>query len=330
MKSTYLLMILCMALALTSCISRDTAPGAGGPDVDFFPPSDFIAGWAKSPEGIRSFDGASLYDYIDGEADLIRRYDFRKLRTLRYEFAGAPPGKPAETGRKSPENQEGNRTAVIIDAYELGSPLDAFGLYGSYRPSGAETLRIGAEGFFLEGFLAFHKGNYFVKAFADGGNSASCAPMLRHFARALASRIPGDERLPPELSCFPEEGLLRGTMIYSPVSPIGFDFMPGSLEARYRWGKSVSTVLLIFCKDDSHAREILRKYRGRLAGAGNPCELEERAEDAVLDGVDSDRGAVHFISRGSTIVGALGIHNRRKALRTLEACLGRASRLQRK
>ena len=65
-------------------------------------------GW-KWDRKVASFKGESLYDYIDGAAEVYLAYNYRRVSVRRYV-------KP-------------NQPDIIADVYQMGSSEDAFGVF---------------------------------------------------------------------------------------------------------------------------------------------------------------------------------------------------------
>ena len=66
------------------------------------------AGWKWDRE-VATFKGKSLYDYIDGAAEVYLAYNYRQVSARRYV-------KP-------------NQPDIIADVYRMGSSEDAFGVF---------------------------------------------------------------------------------------------------------------------------------------------------------------------------------------------------------
>ena len=92
------------------------------------PASGFSPGWAL--EGpIKKYTGEDLFEYINGEAELYLQFGFKILTAGLYL-------------------KEGNeKLGITADVYEMGSDLEAFGIYANYRKPEAESIKAGTEGF---------------------------------------------------------------------------------------------------------------------------------------------------------------------------------------
>ena len=113
----------------------------------------------------------SLYQYIDGGADVYLLYDFQLL--LHQDFkAGAAD--------------------MTADVYDMGKPEDAFGIYSAERSPKYNYIPVGAEGYHSKGVLNFFQDHYYVKL---SGSGTSVDAQLDQLARTLSTRIAGSRTL---------------------------------------------------------------------------------------------------------------------------------------
>ncbi len=111
---------------LTPPMSADSASGL--PVEKLLPTPGFAEGWVIK-EKVDIYTEKDLYKYINGEAELYYPYGFKALATAVYARSDNP-----EIG-------------IVADIYEMGSSMDAFGIYSRYRDPDEELVDIGTEGF---------------------------------------------------------------------------------------------------------------------------------------------------------------------------------------
>ncbi len=111
----------------------------GKEKVDLFPP---LSGW-KGPVAFQTFSPETLYEYINGAADLYLKYDFQELQVAEYHGTG--------------------KASLTIEIYRHRTPTHAFGIYSQERNPQAQFLPLGVQGFREEGLLVFVSGNFYVK-----------------------------------------------------------------------------------------------------------------------------------------------------------------------
>ena len=129
--------LILISILLTAALLIAVSPGwaANKPPEDFLPPS-CAPGWAMEGR-VATYTPENLYQYINGEAEIYLPYGFKKAACVRYIKASTPSGRPQEKG-------------MGVNIFEMGSPLDAFGIYSNFRSSTLPPLKVGAEGFSMK------------------------------------------------------------------------------------------------------------------------------------------------------------------------------------
>jgi hypothetical protein len=135
-----------IARALTAVVIPAVLSLAGGVVKDFGPkiPRQ-ILDW-KAPGKDAIYDRKTLYDYMDGGAEVYLAFDFREVFVRKYIDAG--------------ENE------IVLDIYDMGSPAEAFGMFSCDRQDPEAGLGQGSE--YGPGLLRFWRGRYFVSITVSG------------------------------------------------------------------------------------------------------------------------------------------------------------------
>lgn len=114
-----------------------------------------------------TYDKETIFDYIDGAAELYFAYDFRGIAAVEYK---------------------NNETSIIVDIYDMTSPEGAFGIYSLNRDQKANYVNAGNEGILSGTALDFWKGRYFCKVYSLS-MSEKYQPVVMSFANILATEI---------------------------------------------------------------------------------------------------------------------------------------------
>ena len=125
-----------------------------------------VAGWKWDGKG-RTFNTKTVFEYINGAAELYLAYGFLGLKVWRFEKTGAPP--------------------INLEIYEQASSEDAYGVFSFEQQD--EPVGIGQGSEFGGGLLRFWKGNYFVSVYAEGEGKSVEAAIL-DIGKAAAQAIP--------------------------------------------------------------------------------------------------------------------------------------------
>lgn len=173
-----------------------------------------IEGWKPVSE-VMTKDPEGLWEYIDGAAEQFLAYDFQLLqyRDLSME-----------------------ELSVTVEIYDMATPLNAFGMYMTERPSKSERLSIGAEAVILPPYQCLLlKDRYYVKVNVyEGKMTAEHGTSL---LSAIAERLPGTGTLPPELALLPVEGKIPGSEGYTREGYLGVSELSNCLYAKYNGDK---------------------------------------------------------------------------------------------
>jgi hypothetical protein len=157
---------------------------AGGTVTDFTAKVPAKVGPWQADGKDRTFDRRTLYDYLDGGAEVYLAFDFRRAWVRRY----AAPG-----GRE-----------INLDVYEMGSPAEAFGLFSSDRQD--PGAGIGQDSEYGPGLLRFWQGPYFVAVTVSADDEASAESVLE-LGREVAKLLGPPGPKPDLLALLPEASL---------------------------------------------------------------------------------------------------------------------------
>jgi hypothetical protein len=138
-----------------------------------------ISGW-KWDGKEKTYDSRTIFDYIDGAAEMYLAYGFQGLVVWRYEKAGGPP--------------------ILVERYELASPEDAYGVF-SYEHQD-EPVGIGQGSEFGGGLLRFWKGTYLVTVYAEG-EGQGVEDAILSMGKAAVQAIPADGAEPKIVQLLP-------------------------------------------------------------------------------------------------------------------------------
>ena len=164
--------IACLVLAAALCAQQAPIPAAVKTRLG-----------ALLPRGKKSarFYSSDLYRYMDGGADIYLKYGLVAMAHGEYKIAGVD---------------------MTVDVFDMGSPLQAFGIYSSERSPEYHFIDIGAEGYSSETTLNFLQGRYYVRLAAFGEGAAAA---LDKVAREISRKIGGDRSLPALPDMLPRE-----------------------------------------------------------------------------------------------------------------------------
>ena len=266
------------------------------PSLESLPPKkDLPEGWALI-EGPKTYTSKTLFNRIDGQAELFFKYGFQKSIFTNYQ------------DRKNPHHQ------IELDIYDMGSVLQAFGIFSRLR----EEDRAG--GFGLDSYLDdqsifFYKGRYFVMLFATQPHS----PVLKRLATLISLKIADRSPPPQEIGYFPKGGLKPGSIQYFPEGLLGHQFLKRGFRATYAAGEKESHLFLSIFKNFQEATNALKVYKEDLSKKGKvSSENLNPFGTGALKGEDPYQGKVMVLQKGFNLLGAVGFEKEEYAKNRLK------------
>jgi hypothetical protein len=238
-----------------------------------------IAGWKQSGE-IQTFSPKTLYEYINGAADLYLACDFEELKVAEYV------------------NER--KASVIVEAYRHRTPRDAFGIYSQERLPDGNFLKVGAQGYIDKNILNFVQGNYYVKinSFNTGAEDRE---VLQATANKVAENLGEKGGLPSLLSAFPPEGKKGNSEKYITRNFLGYTFFNSAYTADYEIAGKAFKLFLIDAADKNECKSIMQKYFRQIK---NP---EREVTEGRYTVSDPHHGVIDLFWKGAYIWGAVDL-----------------------
>jgi len=253
--------------------------------VTLLPGERYQSDWVLDGE-VETYDPANLFEYINGEAELFRDYDFVQMVTAYYI------------------QSEQTSLAFSIDIFDMGSPLNAFGIYSMYRRPGLQFQELGEEGIVSATNVKFYKGKYFVQlntASMDSG--AQCA--IISCARNIAAKI-SPASVPEELTWLPETDRMAHTLTYKTRGFMGLENFRSVVQADYRLGKMQCTGFLAIFTDAAEAQQSLQNFTDVVSRQGEILEKGEQAGEQRFLAETQFQGKILAQTHSGFIVGVMG------------------------
>jgi hypothetical protein len=170
-------------------------------------------GW-KQAEALQSFFPDNLYEYIDGAAESYLSYDFKELLVIQLK-------------------KEAGEATLTVEIYDMGKPVNAFGIFSAERYPENKAVPIGDLGYLEGEALNFLAGRYYVKLLSFGlGEGTALA--LTDYGQRIAAAIPEKGGLPPLLRVFPAEGLVARSEKSVKKNFLGYEFLHDGFLATYK------------------------------------------------------------------------------------------------
>lgn len=226
--------IFCAVFTMTLCHAENKL------DL-LFPGPNFIEGWTwdGSP---KHYTPDNLYDYIDGEAELFHDYGFLGLSVLTYY-------------KDSHED-----TFFVVNIYDMGTDINAFGLYSTFRYPGYDFDSIGVESIVSDYGLKFYLGQYYIDI-GMGDATESIQNAARFVANMIVKNIDVPAQPPDFLSLLPSDNQVEKTLRYVASGMLNQTFLPEGIEAQYQLNGEEAIGFVIRCQSSSNAIDCVDKLK---------------------------------------------------------------------
>lgn len=221
---------------------RPAAPDPSAPTTEAgLLPLKSPSGWPRGE--IERYDEETVFEKINGKADIYIEYGFRELIVASWSD-------PADPSRY-----------VDVYAYDQGAPLHALGIYRVQR-SGKEEAVDEADEACASGASAFGRwGRWYYEVIgSDDGVADEVRALFGQVWRALGPRQPVE--IP---DWFPEEG--RTSIGYSPSNALGVEALANCFLVAYSDG---ATVVAAEYDDEAAAKEAAETAAEELDFLGTP------------------------------------------------------------
>jgi len=244
-------------LALLSTLAAGAGHGAELPPLE---------GWRPAGQ-TETYDRKSVWQAIDGAAELFVSYGFASLRTRDY---AAREGK----------------TRITVQVYEQTSALGAFGVFQREGGNASRTC-LGL------------KGRHYIKVLAIQG--ALGGERCRRLLGALKAALPGEEALPRELGLLPARGQVPRSLGYTREGFLGTRRLQRCLHASYvRKGAKPYTLFVVLPGPKQSAQDVWKA----LAAHWKPVR---QGGLEVISTAIPYKGTLALLRRDGAVLGAVGV-----------------------
>lgn len=246
-----IILIVVIALALFSCSKneQDTNPLAKlVPEVQ---------GWSLE-EAPRYYIYENLSDYMNGNCEQYFSYDFKGLISARFQKDDNP------------------ELVVTVDIYDLGTPLNAYGVYSKMTYPDYEYGTYGCETIISSQMYRFWQDRYEIEITNMTGDDNMHA-ILANFSEKVSQKLPACKEL-TEATWLPKTNQADHTQRYIAKKFLDQDFLPGGFVATYKIDDVDVQGFVTKCKNIDDAENYFNKYKNTLA---------DRSENEITEGKDS-------------------------------------------
>jgi len=282
-------MVSLAALGLSVCL---LSCSGSEPEAEAEAGSDFpvVEGWSQAGE-VLIYDADNLWEYINGAAELFVEFGVQTCRAA---------------------DLVAGDVTVTVELYDMGTPLNAFGVYEREKPGDDISVPGATAGVVSAPYQALLlKGGTYVKVNTFEGELTEASGL--QLLEALAAALPGGTTPPPELDLLPSEGKVAGTEGYKPLAFLGQADLTDCLYAEYsRDGEEIWQGFVVLPSGVASVWE---------AVAGSWESVQHNGEEVFFTEVPYS-GFVGIMRRGDRVFGVSEAEDQAQMLARLESFIG--------
>jgi hypothetical protein len=248
-------------------------------------PDPVVTDWCV-PREVSRFTPENLYQKINGRADTYLQFHVVGLTFGTYYHRTAPDG--------------------LIDVYwyDMGRPVNAFGIYRSEASPEAAAVPIGNDAYATGGAVFFWKGTSYVQVLPTRFDESDARVSLA-IAERLATAIEDTGEDMWALSVLPQSGRIAGSFSYIAKDAFSLDFLSEVFTADYEVDGKRITLFIHRAADEASAAALLDRYVLFFEEYGKVIWTEPDASRRIVAGDVSGMIDVVF-AKGRYLGGATG------------------------
>lgn len=251
-------------------------------------------------EKLEWYNPDNLWDYMNGGAPGYLAYGFRELATfiVRHNKSGVE---------------------AIIDIYDMGKPLYAFGIFSVERPLEGPPKDMGTHRYRSDNSLYFWQDRYYVKLMAYD-IVPETVETLEKLAEIISNKMPRKGKMPVLYSVFPDAERIPNTERYIVR---GQDDLSNGYSVDYKKGNIRYRIILMVEEDPMMARNIFQKYFNRFKPAGQITHEDLNVGEASFAYSNNIYDDIILARKGKSIIGVFGIADRKFVRTVVEDMFGK-------
>lgn len=259
-------------------------------------------GQALPPTRIERYTD-NLYEKIDGKEGMFRAFHFVELRFGQYTDA---------------------RTQEAFDTYiyDMGEPVNAFGIYMGERSPTAAAWPLGRDGYASGTSVYFCKDKYYVNVLGPPEGGDDKLEVSKAIATAIAATIPDTDKPFWVEQYLPAEGRVPHTLKYEATSGLGYDFMQRVFTVGYKTGDRKYQVFLVQTGGPAEADSLFDQFAEATAKYDKVVSKTSGADGQILVGESLGTFTVAF-TKGRFFGGVTECDDQTFAVRQAEALRAR-------
>jgi len=243
---------------------------------------------------IMYFTAENLYEQINGRAEYYIAYDVKGMTFASFE------------------KDTDSDLSINLSIYDMGTPINAFGVFSGERPLESQRLELSRESYRSGANYYIWHGQYYIQIIA-----LDTLQELKDVGSELAERLTNllhDSGEPVwGLTALPKANRVPQSIQYFVVDAMGLDFMRNTYTAKYYKGETVLSIFLSNKNSSESAQTTLNKFTAHAQQYGKAINFISK-ENIQLVACDMGDGYDVIFQKDSLIAGVTGVENESLAI----------------
>ena len=244
--------------------------------------------WSAA-DSVSSYEPSNLWEYINGAADLFIAYGFQNLQSC--ELASDDIG-------------------IVVDIYNMGNQLNAFGIYKTERGEQIEKLNIGTEAVITSpNQCLMLKDIFYIKINVYEGYLTE--EKGKNLLTSIAEILPGTNNFPNEFELLPAENKIENSEHFAKEGFLGLSELKNCLYADYKVNDTDFQYFVLIPESDESHESIWKTFSGKWKKLDNNDSL-------ILFRKIPYKGFVGIIKTAKNIIGVTNSVTELELIKKLE------------
>jgi len=196
-----------------------------------------INNWEKDQK-VSVYDENTLYEYIDGAADAYLALSFAELQVCGYQK---------------------DNIRITAEIYRHSDNDFAFGIYAKERPENLNYIKVGAQGYLVDGNLNFFADKFYVKIYSLD-ISENTLNAIKELADKIAANINPDPKMPEILNLFWNDNKIKNSEKFFGQDFLGLSFLKNAFQCEYLINENKFYVFIIKRNTSDEIQDIIKNY----------------------------------------------------------------------
>ncbi|MBN2325750.1 MAG: hypothetical protein JXR73_01260 [Candidatus Omnitrophica bacterium] len=251
-------------------------------------------GWQIYDKVLR-FIPESLYEHINGRAEFYLAYNFVSLTFVSFEKIN-------------------DEQCINVSVYDMGKPVNAFGVFSAERTEGSPPLELGREAYRSGANCYIWKGRYYVQVVAMGDDEDLNQTALQ-IARGITEALPDSQKPVWGLETLPHQDRIPHSEGFYLVDAMGLDFLTNIFTANYQKAGTEVKAFMTRRSSKSEAQQIVRLYT-QYANQYGKAAKRTIIENTELTVCDMNGRYDVLCQKGALVIGVYNVENQKLAIQT--------------